>query len=335
MDPQIVARLLAFLPPLLAFLWILRMGKLDADAATRRLADLRDFARSQRLTLGPHPSTNGFTLKGTYEGLAVALDTPTVGAGKASRTITRVTLRLDAGSGVGERALIVRRADSVDIAELAGLAEAPSGDAAFDGLFRVYVPADTPSPAESPAFRAACLDLEREAGWAIDRVGRQPDEITVALRTIVLVPPVLERALQLASSLASADRAQRVEAGLATPIVWEDPAEVRRAAWHLGPFVAALAGSIVLGPVLTMANPLVHRLVELVACDETQRLTIVRVGRKGQSFVCLVAGGEREGANLWTCLVGWGLHFCVIAIGFVVVRGLLRTRRTAPAVEKR
>ncbi len=328
MDPQLVARVLAFLPPVVGFLWILRMGSLEGKAGARVWSDLVGYVQSQRLTLGPNASERDFTFGGTYEGLPLSVDTPSVASGKSTRTVTRITLRLDAGSGAGERCLVVGSSGtSPDLAELSGLAEQPSGDPAFDARFKVYLPQGARSPAEWPAFRRACLDLDRQSAWAIDRVSRSATETSVVLRSKVLAPAALDRGIRLASALASPDRAHRAEASLLTPVSVEEPVEVRKAGWHTLPFTAGLLGAITVGPMLTIVNPLVHQLAELVACDPGQRLVTIGTGRKGGSFVCLAEAGQREGANLWTFLVGLGLHFFVFALLAILLRAAFGKRR--------
>ncbi len=332
MDPQTIARLLSFVPPVAVVVWFLHAGKLEGISQARKLQDLQDYARSRDLKLGANPRLTSFSLTGAFEGSALSIDTPTVPGGKSKKTVTRVRIQPGAGSDTyrglapsGTRFLLVRRNVSVTLEALAGLSEVPSGDPSFDSEFLGYAPPGSMAPWSRPAFREGVLGLSQRASWHVDRIERSPEECTVVLGTPVLEPAALERAIQLAGTLIDATLASRLEPSLAQPLRWEDPPDVRRADWHWSPLGLGFGGGFILMFMGPFMNPAVRALVGFVACDEGSTIAVVTHG-KSSNLVCRAANGASEGANLWGMLVSFGLHFFVIAAIVIVVRSLRRPR---------
>lgn len=335
MDLQTLARILALLPPIAAVAWLFRATALEAAARAVRLRSLREHAASRGLSLGAAATLTDFALTGTHDGAPLAIDTPLVGSGKSGKRVTRLRLQAPAGADpyrhgaaaeARARLVLVRRDQPVDLDAIAGLGEVPSGDAAFDALYRGYAAPGGLAPWSRAGFRAAVTALGQRAEWRLDRLDVGPAEATVVLASPVADPPALDRAALLAAAALDPARAPRLDEALSAPIVWAPPPEVARAEASWGPLGWGLFGAFVVGGPGAFLNPAVRALVEVAACDDGWTLGTSSAG-KGVKLICRHAG-RVEGASFWAIVVSFSFHFLVIA---ALVAAWRAFRRREPA----
>jgi hypothetical protein len=261
------------IPVVLAAVMIVRLKQSSAN-------DLRQQA-AFAARLGLRGSTGeALALTGEYDGRPLYLTQENVrGDRGAMRSFTRARLltsdpngQRDEGSyrdqhGAPGLTFAVRRDEGLSFELAAGLAEVPTGDGAFDAVYRCFAAPGEASPWSVPAVRSSL----RQMPITLLRVERGVAECAATFAGPVTNAAVLERIVAILASLASHEGAKRHRGELETPLEISPAIEDVRVRWAVARLmVVGICGALVVAPLLFMDWPL--EIVAALDCHPGDRI---------------------------------------------------------------
>lgn len=321
---------LAFLavPPALLF-W----HPLESRTAVLRSRALAAFAEERGFAFVPGDDY-AFTLSGVLAGMPLAIGVDRLVPSQI--VVTRVRLLgpwVDTpeadrrmGAVLPKRAVLAPYVGRDAAAK--GMNEATIAHARFDAAFRGYVDSvTTVAPWADAKVRDAILELQAMA--PIRQVIVTETECSLSLDGVVMSPPALDRAMEVAALLVG----YRLKRPRTTLPKFAPPRTKPRDLLMNAVLIGLLGGFV------GTCNPLVHPLISRIACDDGEaELREVRYGNSGSgpaawSFEvsyrprCVSpVTGKRSTAFFWGSIPAFDLHFALVA-GIVAIVGVYRRRK--------
>lgn len=302
--------------------WVYAGIKTTNAAKRRRRTDLENWAREKRLEIR-FADDQTVHIQGQFDSTPLAIDHLILGTGKSKTRITRIRLtRPNQQPTSPDRFILSRRHKVPSFDDLTGLALTPTGDTVLDQTFEAYLPAGATAPWSTDIVRNTIGDIDKIESFALMRMDRNAQEVTIVLRNHLDIPVILDRCLMLASTFIDPRNKQKYQMPLSAPLVWKRPPEVTTDDRVSTPLGMAIVFGFILGMVGTFLNPAMPYLMTPVLCEDGQKAKIQSRsnGRRSSSeVVCVDKAGRSETISGWASLFSVEVHFVGIAlIAFVL-----------------